>query len=298
MDRLKSVIAAVDFTPCSAQALGQAVRISQWNRATLQVVHVIETFASLDGQELITPYVAQIQEGLLAEARARWDSFAQEVPGKETLELQVAINNPLIELLDRIDRRRADLLVMGVHGVSPADRGAGILAAQCVRKAPCRVLLVRDKQSGPFRNVVACIDFSETSREALDAAVRVAAQDNSVLHIIHVYQPPWKRLRFKAFEFGGDPEFATRYKEALLSRLTEFCTPARADVAWAKPRFELVESSSHGAGITEYARTNKCDLVVLGTRGQSSLREAIMGSTAERVVRDAPCSILAIKPRI
>ncbi len=298
MDRLTSVITAVDFTPCSAGALAQAVRISQWNRASLHIVHVIETLAALDMQEMITPYVTQIQEGLIAEARASWDKFAPEVAGKSGLDFAIAINNPLVEIMDRIARRQADLLILGVHGTSPADKGAGILATQCVRKAPCRVLLVRDKHSGPFKNVIACVDFSQTSRDALDAAVRVASQDNASLHVINVFQPPWKRLRFKAFESAADAEFPARFKAALLTKLKDFCSATRPDVAWTKPRFELVEAGSHGAGIIDYAKSNKCDLAVLGTRGHTNLRDVIMGSTAERVVRDAPCSILAIKPKI
>lgn len=297
MDRLKSVIAAVDFTPCSACALAQAVRISQWNRAALHVMHVIETLAPLDMQEMITPYIAEIQEGLVAEARSSWSAFAPDVPGKAGLDFAVAINIPLIEIMDRISRRSADLLVLGSHGASPADRGAGILATQCVRKAPCRVLLVRDTHTGPYRNVIACVDFSDTSSDALDAAIRVASQDNAALHVIHVFQPPWKRLRFKALESATAADFPVRYRDSLLAKLKDFCSATRIDVAWTKPRFSLVEASSHGAGITDYARSNSCDLAVLGTRGHTNLRDVLLGSTAERVLRDAPCSILAIKPR-
>jgi universal stress protein E len=297
MDRLKSVVVAVDFTPCSACALAQAVRISSWNRATLQVVHVIETLAALDMQEMITPYIAEIQDGLIAEARSIWNGFASDVSGKAGLDVAIVINNPLTEIMDRLNRQNADLLVLGSHGVSPADRGAGILATQCVRKAPCRVLLVRDKHSGTFRNVIACVDFSETSRDALDSAVRIAAQDNATLHVIHVFQPPWKRLRFKALETQAAANFPARYEETLLAKLKEFCAATRADVAWTKPTFALVQASSHGAGITQYARANACDLAVLGTRGHTNLRDILLGSTAERVIRDAPCSILAIKPR-
>jgi len=118
------------------------------------------------------------RDNLLADARHAWDTFAPDIPGKASLDFEVAINNPLMEIIRRVRDRSADLLVMGSHGVSP-DRGTGMLAAQCVRRVPAKVLLVRDRNTGPFKNVVACVDFSEASREALDAALRVAAQDSA-----------------------------------------------------------------------------------------------------------------------
>jgi nucleotide-binding universal stress UspA family protein len=50
MDRLGSIVVAVDFTPCSATALAQAARIAQWNQAKLHVVHVIETLVVIELQ--------------------------------------------------------------------------------------------------------------------------------------------------------------------------------------------------------------------------------------------------------
>jgi len=292
MDRLNSIITAVDFTPCSAAALAQAVRIAGWNQAKLHAVHIIETLVAMELQGALTPYVQEIQDGLLAEARASWTAFANDIPGKSAIDFDVAINNPLVELLRRVRDRKADLLVLGSHGVSPGPM-PGILAAQCVRRIPTRVLLVRDKHTGPFKSIVACVDFSETSRDALEAALRFATQDNAALHILHIFQPPWKRSK----SASKTPEYAAAFKSALLEQLKSFCPQNRPEVAWSKASFEVLEATGHGAGITEFIRSRKCDLAVLGTRGKTNLRDVLMGSTAERVVRDAPCSILAIKPR-
>jgi nucleotide-binding universal stress UspA family protein len=61
-------------------------------------------------------------------------------------------------------------------------------------------------------------------------------------------------------------------------------------------RFTVFEFTGHSAGITEFVRQVDGDLVVLGTRGRTSLRDMLLSSTAERVVREAPCSILTVKP--
>jgi nucleotide-binding universal stress UspA family protein len=46
----------------------------------------------------------------------------------------------------------------------------------------------------------------------------------------------------------------------------------------------------------DYAREKAIELVVVGTIGRTNLREILLGSTAERVVRDSPCSVLAVRP--
>lgn len=297
MDRLNSVIVGIDFTPCSATALRQAMRIASWNRAKLLALHVIETLVVVEMQAGLSTYVQEIHSGLVDEAKKEWTRFASDVPGKDAVRFDVAVNNQLIEFENRIRAAKADLLVLGTHGAGSPQQGAGTLATQCVRRAPAKVLLVREDQPGPFKIVVACIDFSPTSRAALDDAVRVAIQDNAALHVVHVFQPPWTRFHFRAGTAGAGPDFQQQYRDGLLHMLERFCAPARPDVAWTKPRFHLVEAASHGRGIVQFVRDNHADLVVLGTRGKTNLRDLVMGSTAERVVREAPCSILAIKPQ-
>jgi len=49
--------------------------------------------------------------------------------------------------------------------------------------------------------------------------------------------------------------------------------------------------------ILEVAQTHHADLIVMGTRGLTGLRHALLGSVAERTVRLAPCPVLTVKAR-
>ena len=60
-----------------------------------------------------------------------------------------------------------------------------------MQRAQTKVLVVREAASEPFRSVVACIDFTEVSKFALEQAIRIAAQDSAALTILHVYADPW-----------------------------------------------------------------------------------------------------------
>jgi nucleotide-binding universal stress UspA family protein len=201
-----------------------------------------------------------------------------------------------MELLERVRRHSFDLLVVGAHGDFDARRGVGSVAAACVQWAGTKVMVVREGQTGPFRSVVACIDFSETSKLALEQAVRVGAQDDAALHILHVYEDPWRGIGPRDGVNVHMPDLAERYHRAVERHLRSFCEPLVHETTALKGAFHALQVNGHGKGIVDFVTREHCDLVVLGTRAKWNLRDLFWGSTAERVVREAPCSALAVKP--
>jgi universal stress protein E len=326
MDRLRQILVGIDFTPSSAAALSQALRlagpaegaashtVSVPGPAQVVAAHIIETGMVIEIQEAYAPFVRDLPQSLIAEAKGRWQTFCPELPGKDSVRLEVSVGSPIAELTRHAQELQPDLIVGGTHGVSSDDaEGVGTLAAQLVRRIPAKVLLVRDSQTGPFTRIVACIDFSETSRRALVAAAAVAAHDGAELHILHVFRAPWKQVHWHSPTPEANPDFQKQYADALRRRLEDFVSPV-ADELRAEPgtrgspvklTIELFDSTSAGsgsiaagysAGINEYARRVGADLIVLGTHGRSNLRAFFLGSTAERLLRHASCSVLAVPP--
>lgn len=295
MDRLKSIIVGVDFTSSSGAAVRQAIRIAKWSRSRLQAVHVVDSLVLAAVQDAAVAFNGDVRMDLVEDARQAWKTFTADIPESDDVQLLVEIGSPRAGILQAVKQFEADLLVLGVRGVSGA--GVGTLASACVRKAVSPVLLVQDNQTGPFKSVVACIDFSDTSKDALERAIRTAAQDSAELHVLHVFYGPWNRPHYwePAWPIKGD--IKTDYTANVEQKLQEFCSPFRHELEYVKAKYHVIDHpGSHGLAITEFVRENNCDLVVLGTRGRTNLRDMIIGSTAERVVRDAPCSILAIRP--
>jgi universal stress protein E len=290
-----SVVVGVDFSACSASALAQGVRIAAWTRQPVHALHVIDTLALVELEAAFAPSGLDLLPHLREEARASWDRLSRDVAGAAGASFEVVVGNPLSALVEGVHRHRAGLLVLGVHG-ERAHRGAGMLAGAATRAAPANVLLVQEGRAAAFRTVVVGIDYSETSRLALEAAMRLAAQDGSQVHVVHVYRAPWAGLHLRPPAIRDDPTAQARYRDILRQRLEAFCEPGSPQTLWTRPRFEVIEHRSHGVGLAEYVRTSGADLVVLGTRGRTNLRDVVLGSTAERVVREAPCSVLAVRP--
>ena len=299
MDRLSSVVVGTDFSPCSIVAIGQALRVAAWNRATVHAVHIIDTHVVIDLESRLTAMQSAICTNLIADAQSAWAKLAPRLAqyeGAANLALEVEINNRMTGLIRHAAKVKADLLVLGAFGAKAPDVGIGTVATGCVRKAHCDVLLTRDTQPGPFKSIAVCIDFSDTSRQALQRAARLAAQDNSQLHIVHIYDTAINLLPFFSTVTAAWQDMMTNIEKDTRSRLEAFCAELGPEGSYLKPKLHLATAASHGWGIIEAVRALKADLVVLGTRGRSNLRDILLGSTAERVLRESPCSILAIKP--
>lgn len=293
MDRLAKILVAVDFSPCSADAFREAARIAAWSRASLKALHAVDV-------SLFTPIPPDplMPVGLLIEeARTLWDSFAPDCAARAATPLTIEVGRSRDVILDQVRLEVPDLLVIGAHSDLDARRAIGGTAAACVQHAETKVLVVRESQSGPFKSVVACVDFSDTSRTALEQAIRIAVQDSAQLHILHVYVDPWRGRTAKAPADVDAPSFRKAHQGAVDVHLRKFCEPLAHEIGALRAEFHSTLATSHGEGIIDFVRSRKCDLAVLGTRAKWNIRDFLWGSTAERVVRECPSSILTLKPQ-
>jgi universal stress protein A len=141
----------------------------------------------------------------------------------------------------------------------------------------------------PLRSILAPLDFSEHSREALRFACTLARRLGASLTLLHVYQPPaHSTLDDLAFLPPQIGEGVRRTLEAALQ-----VEKQGLEAEGVELRTALVV----GAPFPEIIRLAAgFDLIVMGTKGRTGLRHALLGSVAERVVRYAPCPVLTVRP--
>lgn len=296
MDHIKNVLVAIDFSDCSADALRQAARIASWTDASLTAVHVAEVSAYVVDPQPFFPVALPDLTSVREVARQRWAVWppAREIGRPAAFEALVGV--PRMEIVDRVKGDRPDLVVVGAHGEMDRRRGAGPVAAACVQYAPSKTLVVRAGQAAEFTSVVACVDFTDTSLAVLEQAIRIAAHDGAAMRILHIYEDPWHGVAPPAHLAGTLPEITTRYAAAVENRMREFCAPLAHETGALKATFHAQSAPSHGRGIIDFAARERADLVVLGTRAKWNLRDFVWGSTAERVMRELPCSTLTVPP--
>ncbi len=297
MDCLKNIIVGVDFSPFSQCALKQAARIALWNEAKLLVLHVVDTSIVNRLQEFWSAKRA------LLESKATYDKLRDSAltrlvdligtPKSAAVQLDAATGSPFVELLRRVRDASADLLVLGSNGASDPSKGAGVLATKCVRKAAAKVLLVRADHSEPFKKVVACIDFSETSHRVIEQAIRVAQQDEASLCLLHVFSPPWKGANYGPKPSAEDEQ---HHSDSLNERMQAALGPFEREIHALQVETKVVENARESDGIVQFLDGSEADLVVVGTRGRTGISAILLGTVAEHIVRESPCSVLAVKP--
>jgi nucleotide-binding universal stress UspA family protein len=297
MNTLKTILVAVDFSTASHSALMQASRLARLNRASLHVLHVVDS-AAIDwiavSRNVSVEQLAAITTEKTRQAEHALSRWMAQAATSVDCRSTIVEGVPLHEILEHVKILKPDLVVAGITGLGESIPGAGSLAHRLARKVPTKVLLVRADHSQESRKIVACIDFSETSREVSEQARRVAIQDGATVDFLHVWREPWLSMPY-AFRAADEADFAEERQQVLRDTLTQFVSETAPDI---KSNEVLVNALNYGNGITAYALEAKADLIVVGNKGRTNLRYVLLGSTAERLLTKLPCSLLVVKPTL
>jgi nucleotide-binding universal stress UspA family protein len=167
----------------------------------------------------------------------------------------------------------------------------GSVAAHVARYAQASVLISRTRRVGG--HVVAATDFSETAAWAVDAAVAEARTRQAPLLVMHSLDAPMPDVVI------GDPGIAPAVTvpaeiiRAALPAATERLSALVAEIP--APVETLVAEEAPSLAITRTAGRLGADLVVVGHAHRSNIGRWVLGSVADAVARDAPCSVLIVK---
>jgi len=142
-------------------------------------------------------------------------------------------------------------------------------------------------------NILYPTDFSELSLKALKYAVSFAEAYTARLHCIHVVDEAyqyWMSLGPESVPLGPAADDLTgmardQLRQFEQAQLCGLKIEVATEVLFGRPYVE----------ICQYASDHQIDLIVIATHGRSGISQAFMGSTAEKVVRKAPCPVLTVR---
>jgi len=150
-----------------------------------------------------------------------------------------------------------------------------------------------DEKTLAMKTILYATDYSENSVAALKYARNIAQQMGVRLVVTHVFDYPTV-LGMEGLDEPFPHLEETAFKQHRL-KLEEFCEEHLGSV-WKAPDVQLqpVEHPSVIKGILSTAEQWHAQMIVVGTKGESALREIIMGSTTKQLIEKAPCPIMAI----
>lgn len=141
-----------------------------------------------------------------------------------------------------------------------------------------------------IRRILVPLDFSASSRRALDYATGLAIRLDASLHLVHVCEVPSimsGSMDAYAIAYGDWTQRLGEEAERELVKITRSLHGMRfsTEVLFGRPAAAIVEAAS----------LNNTDLIVMGTHGHGAVMHLMMGNVAERVVRTAPCPVLTVR---
>ncbi len=143
----------------------------------------------------------------------------------------------------------------------------------------------------PFTRILTAIDFSENSESAFDHALILATKFDAELTVIHVINEPVDLRGFYVPHISFEA-LEKEIEESAVKMMTEFCA-ARLGT-FTNYKTEIITGIPYEE-ITLAASRINASLIVIGTHGRTGLDRILFGSTAERVVRSAGCSVLTVR---
>jgi len=295
MNNLKKILVGTDLTKNSTLALKQAFRLAEWHQAKVDVFHIIHSEVFEDINQITKVSKRELKANLIEDLKAKVLRQIGKMKGGDKAKIHVLIGNPFKCIVDHINKKNIDLLVMGANGTTDSNDGPGGLASQCVRKAPTKTLLIRPAKDKSFKKVVAMIDFSKTSAKALEQAVHLAKLENAELHVVNVYLAPWHIVHYRVPNSKSSPAYRKQFVEDLEVEMSSFLKPFKDDITDINVTTHLIDSSELKLAMLRTITELEADIVVMGTTGRTGFLGMFTGTTAEHLMKSSPCSLLAVK---
>jgi nucleotide-binding universal stress UspA family protein len=293
------ILVTTDFSRNAEEALRFAVPLAQQLGGKITLLHTIDW--KVNPQMRSAPGIIDTMNKVAKDAAEdRLESLARTKVPQELLEKTIVEFAPAqVGIPETARDLKIDLIVISTRGHTGLQRILlGSTAARVVRYASCPVLTVRPvagatKVSGPkaanlgpiVTRILVPVVFSEGCTSTVRFATTLARTMRAQLTLLHVIAPlPLNCSRYIAEIQQYDAEVKLDAKQKLKSLAATLPKDITSEV--------MLRQNIPHLGIIKAAREHRCDLITLPTRDLTSLKDFVLGSTAEKVIRHAPCPVL------
>jgi nucleotide-binding universal stress UspA family protein len=144
-----------------------------------------------------------------------------------------------------------------------------------------------------LKNILFATDFSEASQAALPYAAAISRRYHSQLHVVHVMSPAGYIV---PSEPAGGVTIEAMHQAALADARQRMET--LASHLKTIPHHTYVREGEVWESLSDLIQTHEIDLLIVGTHGRTGVEKLVLGSKAEEILRQAPCPVLTVGPKI
>ena len=315
MKQFNNILFVVDTEHACPAAFERAVRLAENNQARLTVVAVVPRVTAGIGMPEGGPISVDLQAALLDERLQALQSLVEPFRDRVSIQTKVLTGTPFLELIYEVLRSGHDLVIRPPEDPGWLDRLFGSDDMHLLRKCPCPVWLVKCQAEAPYRRILAAVDVEggyppaeldarrALNQQVLELASAMALSEFAELHIAHAWEAIGEGVLRGAFLSTPEDEVAAYVDgarqqhaagmAALLRELEGML--GRKTLDYLKPKTHLVKGGARKE-IPALAKQLDADLVVMGTVARTGVAGFLIGNTAEAILEQIECSVMAIKP--
>lgn len=282
MKLLENILLATDLSTSSENIVKNAIVLAKTFQSKITLVHVLPSDIKNEKTQLF-----------LTEAAKNMLKVIKERIGNEGIEIEEPImefGSPYDKIVKTAVAVKANIILVGSgEKAKTVPFKLGTTAKRIIQKSDKPVWVVKNDHPIKVKKILCPVDFSQTSKRALQNAITMARRFKAALTILTVYES--QSSSFLPFKDELVMEkIRVEYTENLSNFLKAFnltdldCTQ---EIHEGDPAKEILLEISK----------NKPDLLVMGTTGKSGLSKIIIGSVTEKVIREVPCSFMTLKAK-
>jgi universal stress protein E len=300
MEKYQNILVVIDPTTNDQIALKRAIQLAKHSKAKITAFLSIFDF-SYEMTTILSSHEREIMRSTVIDDRKQWveEIVAEHDPETLVIESRVVWHNrPFEAIINQVINNKFDLVIKGTH---QHDKLKAVIFTptdwHVLRKCPCPVLLVKDHNWPQNGNILAAINIGsdEEEHQSLNKIITEEANNlakliNANVHLVNSFPGTPVNIAIEIPEFNAQ-EYNDNMLKSHLQAMANHAESFNVNTDLTYVREGLAEDI-----INEVAGEIDAELVILGTIGRTGFSAAIIGNTAEHVIDQLKCDVLALKP--
>lgn len=244
---------------------------------------------------------------MISEHKQLLESLVQGVE----IDIRVLVGRRFVEIIREVLRGDYDLVIKAVEEHTTSKyRLFGSTDMKLLRKCPCPLWMIKSTQQQGDREILVALDWQPDNPEnqalnknILEISVSLALANFSELHIVHAWDLPYEsylrgpRTTFSDIQVNNMIEDEKSQRMQWLSGLSEEICASQGDECtnFLRPELHLLQGDAKDV-VPDLSRKLGVELVVMGTVARTGISGLLIGNTAENILDQLDCSVLALKP--
>jgi len=317
------IMCAIDFSSFTDTTLAYGTALCREFHAKLFLVNV-----TFDTKSILRNAETSVDPEELQQMQTRnSENYLKKLTESLAIDHECLISHgdPAEEISRLAVEKKADMVITATHGKSGIKRFLiGSVTEKLMKIIHCPLLVLNTRKQeltspvpfrGKLKKILVGCDFSPDSRLAFEYGLSLAQEFQSELYLTHVVKPT-EHIELKASDYidvkptdyvhWRSPDYFEMQKKVTEKR-TEKNSKLRSQLEqqlyfmvpeecrnWCIPKTALLNGEPYKE-LIKHAKEKNIDMMVLGIRGHTLLNKLLVGSTTDRIIRDSPCPVLAVR---